>query len=178
MGLLRKLFHKDTTTDVTELLAAQHKEVDDLIATLAESTGDRRALVTELADKLAAHAKIEEKIFYPAVLSKGTADLVHESVEEHLVIKRTLADLLDMNLDPASFKAKVSVLKEAVGHHAHDEEEKLLFPEVKAMFDADERAAIGGECLAMFEDLMAHSPSKSLASETGAAAPLPPTPRA
>lgn len=173
MGFIRSLLGKDTTTDVLEILEAQHKDVDDIFAELEESDGSRRALVTDLADHLAAHAAVEEKIFYPAVMAKSTNQLLHESVEEHLVIKRVLADLMEMSLDDASFKAKVAVLKEQVTHHAHKEEEKKLFPLVKEMFSREERAALGNEVLAMFEELMADRPRENVPNELEAAAPLP-----
>src|SRR5918911_920855 len=88
MGILRRLLGKDTTTDILELLKDQHKEVDELFARLERGEGDRQALFTELADKLAAHAAAEEKVFYPSVMTKDTAELLQESVEEHLSVKR------------------------------------------------------------------------------------------
>ena len=173
MGILRKLFGKDTTTDVLELLAAQHKEVDSLIAKLEHGSGPRRGLLIQLADRLAAHATVEEKLFYPAVMAKRTEDQLHEAVEEHLSIKRLLADMIEMRLDDYMFEAKLSVLKEQVSHHAHEEEEKHLFPEVKEMLSSDERAALGNEVLVMFEDLMEGHPSQQVPKQTAAAAKLP-----
>lgn len=162
------------STDVLELLASQHTEVDALIEQLETGAGDRRALVMQLADALGAHATVEEKVFYPAVMAKATHELLHEAVEEHLEIKRVLADLLTMKLDNDSFKAKLSVLKEDVTHHAHREEEDKLFPLLRKVMTADERAALGNEVLVMFEELMASSPAKNVPAETRAAAPLPP----
>jgi len=172
MGTLRAT--KDTTTDVLELLTAQHQEVDDLIEKLERGDGDRRALFTELADKLAAHATVEEKIFYPSVMNEETNELLHESVEEHLAIKRVLSDLITMKVDDDEFEAKLSVLKEEVSHHAHDEEEDKLFPKLRASMSSDELAALGNEVLVMFEKLMQTHPYKNVPGETQAAAPLPP----
>src|SRR5690349_1062439 len=110
----------DTTTNALELLTSQHDEVDELFA-MIEKTDDaerKRGYFTELADKLAAHAKIEEMYFYPAVSAKQTRDLVVESTEEHLSIKRVLADLLELSCDDEHFDAKLKVLKEQVTHHA------------------------------------------------------------
>lgn len=174
MGFFRKIFGKDTTTDVLELLTAQHAEVDALFEALERGGGPRRALLTELGDKLGAHATVEEKLFYPAVMAKETKVMLHESVEEHLAIRRVLADLLTMKLDDDHFLAKLSVLKEQVSHHAHEEEEKHLFPEVKRLLTADDRAALGNEVLVMFEDLMAMHPYRDVPDETRAAATLPP----
>jgi hemerythrin superfamily protein len=177
MGILRKIFGKDTTTDVLEILAAQHREVDELIEMLLNGEGDRQALFTELANNLAAHATVEEKVFYPAIMAKETKDMLHESVEEHLAIRRLLADLITQNLDNESFKAKLHVLKEQVDHHAHKEEEDELFPKVKDAFSSDERAAIGNELLVMFTELMATNPYQNVPAETAAAAQLdPPAP--
>ncbi|HUS28815.1 MAG TPA: hemerythrin domain-containing protein [Kofleriaceae bacterium] len=173
MGLLRKLFGKDTTTDVLELLTSQHTEVDDLFARIEKRDGNVRALFTQLADKLAAHATVEEKIFYPAIMAKGTEDKLREAVEEHLSMKRLLADLIALSPDDDAFDAKLKVLKEQVGHHAHKEEEAKLFPQVKDMLSADERAALGNELLVMFEELMLSHPYKNLPAETRTAARLP-----
>jgi hemerythrin superfamily protein len=161
------------STDVVELLTAQHKAVDELFESIEAKQGNRQELVQNLADLLAAHATVEEKIFYPAVMAKQTKAMLHESVEEHLGMKRILADLTTKQLDDESFAAKISVLKENVSHHAHKEEEKKLFPLVKEAFDADQRAAIGNEVLAMFVELIDANPAKNLPAETAKAAPLP-----
>ena len=173
MGFLRKLFGIEVTTDVLELLESQHQEVDALFAAIEQGTGDRRALFTELADKLAAHAAVEEKVFYPAVMAKVTGDLLKESVEEHLSIKRVLADLISLRVDDEQFLPKLKVLKEQVSHHAHEEEESKLFPKVRSMMSVDERAALGNELLVMFEELMTTHPYRNVPAETAVAAQLP-----
>jgi hemerythrin superfamily protein len=167
---------KDITTDVLELLASQHREVDDLLEKLEQGNGDRQALFMELADKLAAHAAAEEKVFYPAVMTEQTSELLHESVEEHLAVKRVLADLITKDIDDEEFDAKLSVLKEQVSHHAHEEEEGKLFPKLRAALSPDELAAIGNEYLVVFETLMQSHPYRNVPSEIREAAPLPPIP--
>jgi Trp operon repressor len=161
--------------DVLQLLTSQHSEVDDLFEKLEGGKGDRAALFSQLADKLAAHATVEEKIFYPAAMATQTSDLLHESVEEHLEIKRLLADMLELDPedDADEFDAKLSVLKENVSHHAHEEEERKLFPLLRKLLSADERAALGNDVLALFEALIEQSPRFHVPEETGAAAPLP-----
>ncbi|HTL38995.1 MAG TPA: hemerythrin domain-containing protein [Kofleriaceae bacterium] len=173
MGMLRNLFGKGTTTDVLELLTSQHEEVDELIERIEKRDGNIRALFTELADKLAAHATVEEKLFYPAVMAADTEKQLREAVEEHLSVKRLLADLITLNPGEDAFSAKLKVLKEQVGHHAHKEEEAKLFPKVRQMFTADERAALGNEVLVMFEELMQSHPYKNVPAETDTAARLP-----
>ena len=173
MGLLRKLFGKETTTDVLELLSTQHQEVDDLIARIEARDGNIGALFTELADKLAAHATVEEKLFYPAIMEPDTKTQLKEAVEEHLSIKRILADLIAIGPRDEQFFAKLKVLKEQVSHHAHKEEEGKLFPKLRMTLSADERAALGNEVIVMYEELMQSHPYKNVSGETDAAAELP-----
>ena len=172
MGIIRRILGQETTSDVLDVLKSHHDRVDELFEEIVK--GERRSSAfTELADLLAAHATVEEKIFYPAVMSKDTTDQLHESVEEHLGMKRLLADLIASQVNDATFKAKIKVLKEQVSHHAHREEEQKLFPKVKAMLNADERAALGNQVLVMFEELIVTHPMKNVPAETTKAAPLP-----
>src|SRR3954466_5751849 len=115
-----------------DLLESQHREVEKLFSQIekAKDGAKKTELFEEIADKLAIHAAIEEHHFYPAVKEKRTEDILLESLEEHLGIKRVLADLLDIDASDESFDAKIKVLKEQVEHHV-EEEENDLFPKVK-----------------------------------------------
>jgi hemerythrin superfamily protein len=165
---------KQTTQllNALDLLSDQHRDVDGLFEKVEGDGSDRTAAFLELADTIAAHATIEEKLFYPRVMSDETSDLLHKSVEEHLAIKRVLADMLTMDLEASDFAAKLSVLKEEFSHHAHEVEEQELFPIVRETMDEDELAALGNELLVMFEDLMPSSPRMQVPTQTGEAAPL------
>lgn len=172
MGIIRRILGSEISTDVIEVLTQQHSQVDVLLKKLVEEKGSSDDFDL-LADLLAAHAAIEEQIFYPAVMAKQTRDLLQESVEEHLSIKRLLADMIPLQIGDEAFKAKLTVLKEQLSHHAHSEEEAKLFPEVRAMFDADQRAAIGNQAIEMFEALMQSEPRTNVSEEIKAAARLP-----
>lgn len=172
MGILSNFFSRNLPTDVVDLLTSQHSEVDALFEQI-EQGGNKRQLFQQIADLLAAHAAAEEAVFYPAIMAKDTDALLHESVEEHLGIKRIIADLLTMRAEDENFDAKISCLKEQVTHHAHREEEKKLFPMVNAMFSVEERAAIGNDVLAVFEEKLAAHASRHVPEETAKAAPLP-----
>ncbi|HEX7843526.1 MAG TPA: hemerythrin domain-containing protein [Kofleriaceae bacterium] len=165
------------TIDVLEILQSQHTEVDQLIEQIEDGEGDRAALFDELADKIAAHSTVEEKVFYPAAMDARTEDLLHESVEDHLSVKRLLADMMELDLDDDDeadeFDAKLSLLKEQFMHHSHDSEEGKLFPILRRLMTEDDRAAIGNEVLAMYEALIEQEPRQNVPSETAEAAPLP-----
>lgn len=164
------------TIDALELLTMQHDEVEMLIEQIEDNDDDeeKEMLFLELADKLAAHATMEEKLFYPSVMGEKTEELLLESTEEHLSVKRVLADMMAMDVDDERFDAKLSVLKEQVRHHARDEEEGELFPKIRRDFSADELAALGNECMALFEALLERGePRMNVPRETREAAPLP-----
>jgi hypothetical protein len=167
---------KDQMINALELLRSQHEEVEDLIEQIedSEDADEKAQLFIQLADNLAAHSMIEEKLFYPSVMVEQTHEMLVESTEEHLAVKRLLADMMELDPDDEHFSAKLKVLKENVRHHAHDEEEDKLFPKVERMFSRDELAALGNEMLAMFEMLMEREPRRNVPAETGEAAELQP----
>ena len=162
------------TIDALELLTQQHDEVDELIGRIenCDDSDEKSELFIQLADKLAAHATIEEKLFYPSVLDARTEDQLLEATEEHLAVKRVLADMLELDVDDEHFDAKLSVLKEEVRHHARDEEEGKLFPILRRELGADVLAGLGNELLAMFEQLLEQEPRMQVPQETAEAAPL------
>jgi hemerythrin superfamily protein len=158
-----------TGLNALDLLQEQHDEVDALIERLQNETfeGHQKMLVFfELADKLAAHAAIEEQLFYPTVKARETEDILIESTFEHLAIKRVLADLMLTELDDPRFDAQIKVLGEEVEHHAREEEEGELFPKVRRLMSADELDALGGEMLALFEQLLLQQPRNHVKYET------------
>jgi len=164
------------TPDVLELLASQHAEVDDLFDQLESAGEDRAAIFQELADRIAAHATAEEKVFYPAAMRDQTTEMLHQAVEEHLALKRVLADMLELDpeADEEGFMAKLAVAKEEFSHHAHEEEEKRLFPALRKLMSKDEREALAGEVLSAFEAAMEDEPRTHIPDETSMAASLPP----
>jgi hemerythrin superfamily protein len=157
-----------------DLLKSQHREVEALFAKLdkAKDADAKDDLFTQIADKLAVHATIEEHHFYPAVKAKRTEDILLEALEEHLGIKRVIADLLDTDPSDESFDAKCTVLKEQVEHHV-EEEETDLFPKVQKLLSKDELDAIAQEMSAEQAELEEEGdPRNAIPSETEHAAPL------
>ena len=162
------------STDALELLRDQHDEVLDLIERIEDSDDpDAKArMFSELADKIAAHSTIEEKLFYPSVMSERTNELLIESTEEHLAVKRVLSDMLELDPDDDHWMAKLRVLSDELEHHARDEEEGKLFPIVRKELDADQLAGLGNDLLAMFEELIEREPRMQVPNETAEAVHL------
>lgn len=156
-----------------ELLENQHNEVKALFEKYEDTSGPktRQRIVNQIADALAAHATIEEKLFYPSVYIGDTKELLQEAVEEHLAMKRIIADLLELEPSDEAFDAKVTVLREQVEHHV-EEEEGELFERVKEARAADELESLGDEMEEMFQALMSGEPRAQVPDETDRAAPL------
>src|SRR5690606_33132074 len=146
-----------------EVLFEQVREADDMRA--------RSEFFAELADKLAAHAKIEETIFYPAVCDDDTVKLLHEAVEEHLEVKRVLADMLELEPDSKEFEANLHVLEEQVQHHV-EEEEQELFVVVREQELVD-LGVLGRKLEKRFNELIETEPRDQIPTEIDHAAALP-----
>jgi hemerythrin superfamily protein len=156
-----------------DLLKQQHREVEKLFKKMEKAGPDEKEkLFDELADSLAVHAAIEEQHFYPATKDARTEELLQEAVEEHLSVKRIIADLLEMEPDDPQFDAKITVLQEQVEHHV-EEEEKELFPKVQKLHSKDELEDLGVLMEQTAEELKEQgAPRMEVPKETGSAAPL------
>jgi hemerythrin superfamily protein len=146
--------------DAITLLKRDHKEVAALFKQF-EKLGDRAGkqkekLVAKMIRALAVHASIEEMLFYPAVraaamraktkMGEGADDMVLESLEEHHIVKWTLAELEKMKASDERYDAKVTVLMESIRHHVKEEEEDL-FPAVRRLMPAEMLVDLGKRLL-------------------------------
>jgi len=137
----------------TSLLKDQHRKVEDLFEQLESGDSDHEEIVSELANNLAAHMKIEQDIFYPRVRALDE-DLVLESFEEHALAEVALKRLLATSSDEPTFDARSSILEELIRHHV-EEEEHSLFPKVDKKLSAEEGEALSKEMKAVFDDALA-----------------------
>ena len=160
--------------DAIDLLVRQHREMEAAMKQVLEAGDDAtaRALFAGVADALTTHVTSEEQVFYPAVNARRTEDILLESLEEHLSLKRLLADLLALDPGERTFEPKFRVLKEQAEHH-HKEEEEHLFPKVLKLIDPAQRLALGMEMLALQRHLdRIGEPRELVTQQTDSAAPL------
>jgi hemerythrin superfamily protein len=139
--------------DAIRVLTDDHRQVEELFVRF-EKTGDgahkqRQDLVERITEALSIHASVEEEIFYPAARRSiaDAGDDVLEALEEHHLVKLTLAELEAMDPSHERYGAKVAVLIENVRHHVK-EEEGDLFPTVRKALDPSKLRAIGAELVA------------------------------
>ena len=160
--------------DAIEMLVAQHRALEALLGQVLDAAEESSmdARFARAGDELTMHLSAEELIFYPAVKARRTEDILLESLEEHLSLKRLLADLVALAPAQRTFEPKFKVLKEQVEHH-HKEEEEHLFPKVRSLLDDAERRTLGSEMLAHQQRLRSEGdPRENVVHETGAAARL------
>jgi len=135
----------------TKLLEKQHREVEEIFSKLEKDNSDAEALVTKLANDLAAHFTIEQEIFYPAI-HQVDHSMVLESYEEHALGEVALKRLLAADPEAEEFKARVTALKELIEHHVK-EEEKELFPEVEKAIDEEKLTELGKQMKERFDEV-------------------------
>ena len=160
--------------DAIDLLVSQHRAMEALTEQAIKATGDgeRLALFNRVADELTTHVASEEQVFYPAVKARRTEDILLESLEEHLSLKRLVADLLALQPSDQTFEPKFKVLKEQMEHH-HKEEEEHLFPKARQLLDDARRVDLGSEMLALQKSLQRQGePREAMSDQTESAAPL------
>ena len=160
--------------DAIDLLVRQHREMEAAMKKVLDAGDDTtaRGLFADIADALTTHVTSEEQVFYPAVKARRTEDILLESLEEHLSLKRLLADLLALDPQEKTFEPKFKVLKEQAEHH-HKEEEEHLFPKALKLLDAAQREALGMEMMALQRHLdRIGEPRELVTQQTDSAAPL------
>ncbi len=160
--------------DATDWLTRQHREIEAALreALDVDDPAVKRSRFLDIADALILHIAAEEQVFYPAVHAHRNEDVLLEALEEHLSLKRLLSDLLTLRGDDATFQAKLHVLREQAEHH-HRDEERQLFPEVRAAFDDAARERIGADMARLELEMQARGkPRRAVHGQTAAAEPL------
>ncbi|HZH03506.1 MAG TPA: hemerythrin domain-containing protein [Myxococcaceae bacterium] len=154
-----------------ELLTRHHRELEKNLNSLKHAERVNRDEFNATADSLAAHVTVEEEIFYPAVKAERTEDILLESLEEHLSLKRVLADLLALGPEEEKFGPKMHVLAEQAEHH-HKEEEEHLFPKVTKLLSADRLDALGTQMAGRMDALTQRHVRDRIPSQTEDSASL------
>jgi hemerythrin superfamily protein len=145
--------------DAVSLIKADHRKVEKLFREYEEA-GDRayktkQQLVEQITMELEVHTTIEEETYYPAVEAKAKKDgkeLIGEAIEEHHLVKITLAELAALSPEDEAYDAKVTVLMENVRHHVEEEEQEML-PQSEEILGKQELVRLGEEMAARKQQL-------------------------
>ncbi len=146
--------------DPIAILKRDHRAASALMQELDDSKpgAKRKRTLEKLDAALRLHMQIEEQELYPLVQAKVGEEEAEEAEIEHGLIRVALDELAQL-VDEPGFGAAVAMIIAGVRHHVKDEEKKV-FPELKAKLDRDELAALGDRVVAMKE------PSRSRARAT------------
>ncbi|GII21791.1 hemerythrin domain-containing protein [Planosporangium mesophilum] len=126
-------------SDAVTLIMNDHRLMESMFEQVQAGEGDRRALVEEIAARLTAHARAEEKKVYPALAraEPSEKDEVHHGVDEHHEAEELLEKVMQ-NLDSPKFDQMFSEFAQAVKHHVEEEESEIL----PALRDAVDRSTL------------------------------------
>ena len=122
-------------SNAIELLKHDHREVESMFKQFdAEDDSRSKAEIAQhICLSLIVHSEIEEELFYPAAqraLDEEDRDLVAEAKVEHMSLKRLIEDISGSSPRDEMFEPRMTVLKEYVQHHVHEEEHEMM-PQVK-----------------------------------------------
>lgn len=155
--------------DALQLIQEQHDRVAGLISQLEDDdlSGEQKlGVFHELARLLTAHMTMEELLFYPAVRATQTQEILLDPAEEHLAIRRALIALVTSPFGDPRFEARLAILRLEFEHHAREEEEEVLFPELCRRMSEDERAVLGEQMRALFDRLLSRAPRADVGAVT------------
>jgi iron-sulfur cluster repair protein YtfE (RIC family) len=117
--------------DVTKLLEADHRQVEDLFAKIQQANAaERNPLIQELQTALEAHMRLEEEVLYSAMAPVTGSEEVQEAQTEHELARKALAEMLDLAPDKPAFEAALETAEAAIQHHVEDEEGEV-FPQLR-----------------------------------------------
>jgi hemerythrin superfamily protein len=117
-----------------DLLLSDHRDLETRFAALLKMNAPERAPAFEpIADLLVSHVLVEEEHFYPAVRASLTEAILLESLEEHLSLKRLVADLLARKLlAPPQLEALAQTLEKAKADLMRDAPRKRVLGQTEA----------------------------------------------
>lgn len=136
----------DPNDDVIAELVVDHREVEELFTRLEGelSAEERQDTLEQVVAELVRHAVAEEAWLYPAIrdrLDDGNA-LADRETSEHHEVERMLKEVEGQDPNDPAARPVVEALMAAVRGHV-EEEEKQIFPALRAVYTPEELTALG-----------------------------------
>ena len=101
-----------TSTDLAELIAHDHRVIDELFTALATERQDRFPLAHRLLDELATHTAAEQQILYPALrdIVPGGIEMANRAQSEHQTMRRAMETIERTHPGDAEFEEALTAL--------------------------------------------------------------------
>src|SRR5438477_5400392 len=144
--------------DATTLLKNDHEAVRQLFREFGDAGGDteaRRFLYRAIRQSLQTHSRMEEQVFYPAVMrlrANSARAAVRGALEEQQVMDGLLAELDQLDPEDARYGEAMRSLREKVERHIADQE-GALFAQARIHL-TDERLERLGRDMALLRDTL------------------------
>jgi hemerythrin superfamily protein len=144
----------------TEVLKNAHELFRRLFAEHRGSSLDKkREIFRILKRELEIHAKIEEELFYPAVIRLRSGEaraIVRDGLEEHQILEGLLAEIDQMDAKDERYDERIAALRESLETHLRDEEDRICAQAASHLSEA-RLEKIGSDMQARMEKLGASS---------------------
>jgi hemerythrin-like domain-containing protein len=101
--------------------------------------GKKREIFRALKEQLEIHARIEEELFYPAVVkvrSDEARSIVREGLHEHQILEGLLAEIDQMDAGDERYDERITNLRENVERHLQDEEDRIFTQALSHLSDS------------------------------------------
>lgn len=122
---------RPTTGDIVDLIADDHRLLEDLMRTMRDETADREAARSDFAELLVAHSVAEEESVYPRLRSKHVigGEEEDEGEEEHAATNECLLQLLRTGTSETErLEEAIERVAGILNHHINEEELDILNP--------------------------------------------------
>src|SRR6185503_17994748 len=141
--------------DAIEFLETDHKAAKKVIEEIAKSPVEKKkALFSALKLELELHDRIEETIFYPAVLTHPlTSGLPGSDKQAHETVEAALARLAELPVENPDWSPSFSAMQDKLFKHIKDEESDF-FVKIRAALSATELNALGDKMKAEKESAL------------------------
>lgn len=121
-------------TDPFATLEQEHRQVEQLFATLAQCGPEQRqSLVAELEQALTRHMQFEEAEIYPLVGEKIDREVMDEVIGEHEEARGGLAQMKEQ-VNGEGFTTALQTTQQGIMHHVQEEEGEV-FPRLREQLD-------------------------------------------
>jgi len=114
----------------TDVLKNAHELFRKLFTEHRGSSPDKkREIFRTLKRELEIHARIEEELFYPAVVKLRSSEaraIVRDGLEEHQILEGLLAEIDQMDVKDQGYDERIAALRESLERHLRDEEDRIF----------------------------------------------------